>query len=354
MRGPQGRSYRANYPGSVAALTHLYKVRDIRNYYAYGGMQHPVTGSSSRHSQSGPSGRQWFTKPLGSGGGIALILASHPLTAAHWVNMRRLVTCIPAAKIVISVSNEFFDQTRRAFANSSILARIEIVPSINDRYDTGKWCVGLQSIGAALKSYRWIVLANDSIYLTASVNAVFQALASGLYDAAGLVSVPAARAITASGKWSDTLINGSSHLQSYFRAYTVQATSRWQEYSCRLPSSHYSFQSKGAIIIYHEVGSSRLFPHRRIFAMFDESSSYIRGWMGNISLWHNSIPLGFPVAKKQHTVDVCWSTKTQAAWEPFNARLSAEKALEDCLLSRFGGCTVPKRHIASTLADPYT
>ena len=52
----------------------------------------------------------------------ALVVATHPTSAVHHVNVRRLLRCfgLPAARAVVSVSDAFEADTRRALADQRV------------------------------------------------------------------------------------------------------------------------------------------------------------------------------------------------------------------------------------------
>ena len=188
----------------------------------------------------------------------ALILATHPTTSLHLLNVRRLISCVPAGRVVISMSSELSDRI-----NFALPPHISVVRSTNDRYDTGKWCAGLDAIGQALRHYRWVVLANDSIFLLLAVPQLFAALSTGRYDVAGAVG--SAHGFDGPGDISPS----NYHLQSFLRVYTRGALRAWQKRSCGLPPTHESFRGKRAIVLYHEIGSSQAYERERLFGLHD-------------------------------------------------------------------------------------
>ena len=259
----------------------------------------------------------------------AMVIATHPTTQAHVVNVRRLLSCIPAARVILSTSTELVPWMENAFSD----IRAQVVSSNNDRLDTGKWCAGLRVLGK-LARYRWIVLANDSVFLLRTVPQLFGALASGRYDMVGPVS-------TSSG-W-DTSIETSYHIQSFMRGFTQAGVRLWRDYSCSLPPTHHSFSSKRAIVVYHEIGSSQLYNRSRLFSLFDGDAKaagapYGRGkpWHHNFTFWNESWPRGFPVAKGPQVGMVC----------PDHAhdQIGADRGLVECLEAKFGSCQPPHSH----------
>lgn len=276
------------------------------------------------------------TRPVTTGVAAAMVLATHPTTSAHLLNVRRLLGCIPAKRVVVSTSTSLVARTRKAVA-----AWVEVVSSDNDRYDTGKWCTGLRALGHALRHYRWVVLANDSIFLLHAVPQLFVALATGQYAMAGPV-------VVTSG-W-DTRVHESHHVQSFLRVFTRRALQQWQNRSCGLAPSHFSFRSKRAIVEYHEIGSSRVYGRKRVFGLYDGDSRAAgtvddRGkpWHLNLSFWKDAWPRGFPVAKRPQLAAVC----PQHAAE-LNTPLrrddddgvTAGGGLAACLEARFGRCRI--------------
>ena len=260
-----------------------------------------------------------------------MVIATHPTTSAHVVNVRRLLACIPAEHVVVSVSRELsvrLESTVAAFRAARLVA------TANDRLDTGKWCAGLSAIGGSIKHYRWVVLANDSIFLLRAVPQLFAALASGRYDLAGAVAV--------SSGWG-TPLDESYHVQSYLRAFPRHALRQWQNRSCLLPASHHSFLNKRAIVVYHEIGSSQMFGRNRLFGLFDGDSRALDGsngkpWHLNLTFWSEAWPRGFPVAKRPQVSSVC-----PLHIDALNSIVlsSAANSLATCLEAKFGHCSGP-------------
>ena len=221
-------------------------------------------------------------------------------------------------------------------------ATVRVVGSENTRLDTGKWCVGLEALSERVRHHaRWIVLANDSIYLLHALPKLFVALATGRYDMVGPVAVSAG--------W-DTPPDESYHVQSFLRAFTRRALRRWQNRSCALPPSHESFRSKRDIVVFHEIGSSQMYGRGRIFGLYNGDStapgnggpviaSSIPGkpWHLNFSFWNDSWPRGFPVAKRPQLAAVCDENVDELmGWKAGRDRGAG--GLAECLAARFGRC----------------
>ena len=261
----------------------------------------------------------------------ALIVATHPTTSLHLANVRRLISCAPAGRIVISTSSELLKRTTKALEGP----RVRIVSSTNDRYDTGKWCAGLDAIGEhALKHYRWIILANDSIFLLHAMPQLFAALSTGRYDMAGAVA-------TAVG-WDvagEQPSSSSYHLQSFLRVFTRGALGTWQKRSCGLPPTHESFRTKRSIVLYHEIGSSQAYPRERLYGLYNgDSPADARGasrpWHLNLSYWREAWPRGFPVAKRPQLETVCPEHHDELT----GLEQKTGAGLAACLESTFGRC----------------
>ena len=242
--------------------------------------------------------------------------------------MRRLLACIPAELVVVSASREL---TGRLQSTVAAFKTARLVAATNDRLDTGKWCAGLGAIGDRLHHYRWVVLANDSIFLLRAVPQLFAALASGRYDMAGAVGVSAG--------W-DTPIDESYHIQSFLRAFPRRALRQWQNRSCSLPATHQSFLSKRAIVVYHEIGSSQIFRRSRLYSLFDGDSRAADGsrgkpWHLNLTFWSEAWPRGFPVAKRPQVTSLCPSHMDELSGM---VQSSAPSGLAACLEATFGLC----------------
>ena len=194
----------------------------------------------------------------------ALVVATHPTSAVHHVNVRRLLRCFgfPATRAVVSVSDAYEADTRHALAGQ----RATIVSSPNDRYDAGKWCVGLRALADA--DVEWIFLANDSIFLVRPLPDLVDRLRSGRFDIVGVWAsssgwpAPPGLAVPDSAP----RYAGRFHIQSQLRGFTSAAVRAWTNYTCAAPQS--SFADKRAVVVYHEMGSSHIFERARLSALY--------------------------------------------------------------------------------------
>jgi len=238
-------------------------------------------------------------------GRLAILIAMHPTSDEHFVNVWRLLSCLPVSDtVVIATSEEYVARVKRAF---SLWKNVRIVARPNTQYDAGKWCSALDAVGKEAHHYHLFVLANDSFYLLHAIPSVFAAMQSHKYELGGLVS--------SSYGWDMTrgAQQQSFHIASFFRVFTRTSVRVWSNYSCGLPETHDSFKSKRATVNYHEIGASQLFMRQHQFALSsgdpsESATNRTRGllpWQHNISLWQERWPLGFAAAKRQHVDTVC-------------------------------------------------
>ena len=273
----------------------------------------------------------------------AMVIATHPTTRMHIVNVKRLLSCIPAQRVVISTSNEHLTRMKVAMEPLVKLHRVRVVGSKNEQYDTGKWCVGLHALHKEHHQYRWVMLANDSIFMLRAVPQLVAALVSGRYVMAGAVS-------SAMG-WDLTTSSKTFHVQSYLRGFTRYGLHKWMNRSCALPSDHPSYRNKQALVEFHEVGSTQMFSRSRVFALFDGDAKAPDGhgkpWHANLTFWQEAWPRGFPVTKKRGVLSTCPANADEVldplpdppsmAGEPEAA--DRKGGLEACLEGTFGRCT---------------
>lgn len=271
-------------------------------------------------------------------GRLAILIAMHPTSDEHFVNVWRLLSCLPVSDtVVISTSEEHVARVKHAFA---LWHNVGVISRPNTQYDAGKWCSALESVGKEAHHYRFFVLANDSVYLLHAIPALFTAMQSGKYQLGGLVST--------SYGWNMTLGPQKQfyHVASFLRVFTRNSIRAWSNYSCGLPSTHDSFKSKRALVNYHEIGASQLFTRQHHFALDsgdplpesnnDADLQQLRPWQHNISLWQERWPLGFAAAKRQHVDNVCprselgWGTAPTSndSWH------TSTQKLRDCLAAK--------------------
>lgn len=283
-----------------------------------------------------------------------LVVATHPNSAVKLLNLRRLLACLPALTKIVSVSRGFEDVVRREVAglgDASLGTHVSVVSAPNDRYDTGKWCVALDALFArpwARRLLKWVILANDSVYLVRAVPELLAALASGKYDVSAVVA-------SETGLVGEANATRGYHVMSFLRAFTREALPAWQRYSCRPSANHSSYASKRAIINYHEVGSSSFYARERLYAgaaAYKPVLGYplglprdwaeARGFVRSRGAWD---PERYAVGKEGALAWWCpfayWAGTQLSAWfgeSPRTPLAERSSLLERCLERRFGTC----------------
>jgi hypothetical protein len=161
-----------------------------------------------------------------------MIISSYPTNSFHALNIIRLIRCVPADATILSVSTNLYEKVQTVINRLEDKKNIRIVRDDNRRYDTGKWCLGIMTLRKEFKNLRhlkWILLANDSIFMLRRVPELYDALASNMFDIGG---------ITSSNGWPLKNEDRDFHVQSYLRVFTPDAIELWTNYSCGLPIRH--------------------------------------------------------------------------------------------------------------------